>query len=213
MKYSILLLSTFSYLFTCVNSFTNGTLLPSYLCGPQNDGYPKSVGALIPFLQLGELNTPYNFFPHGGGDIPIKTVNNGYNKNNKNNKNIALAPSAKQIIGAFHNGQPATNYTTPLVNPIIIVPTDFTNFTTGIVNPNFKIFPDTLYNMSLVVNLPTFNDPAIALDGAFVYAFDDVLQIRTGVFTISGANMENWYACTLNNQYPINTGIVHNKLL
>ena len=31
-----------------ISAFTNGTLLPAYLCGPQNDGYPKSVGTLIP---------------------------------------------------------------------------------------------------------------------------------------------------------------------
>lgn len=188
-------------------AFTNGTLLPSYLCGPLNDGYPKSVGTLIPYLQLGEVNTPYNFFPPGMGNIPIQIIANQYNPT------IALAPTAKQIIGAFHNGQPATDYTTALVNPILIVPTDFTDFVTGIVSPKFIILPNTLYNMSLVVNLPMFNDPAIALDGAFVYAFDDVSQMRVGVFTVSGNNMANWYACTLNNQYPINTGIVHNQLL
>jgi hypothetical protein len=203
----LLLLFIFNSIFTFVNCFTNGTLLPSYLCGQQNDGYPKSVGTLIPFLRLGEVNTTYNFFPPGGGNIPIQTVINTYNKN------VALAPSAKQIIGAFHNGQAATNYTTPLNNPIVIVPTDFTNFTTGIVNPNFKILPDTFYNMSLVVNLPIFNHPAIALDGAFVYAFDDISQLRVGVFTSGGNNMQNWYACSLNNKYPINTGIVHNSLL
>ena len=190
-----------------ISAFTNGTLLPAYLCGPQNDGYPKSVGTLIPYLQLGEVKTPYNFFPPGAGNVPIQIVNNAYSTN------IALAPSAKQIIGAFHNGQPATNYTTALVNPIVIVPTDFTDFVTGIVSPNFKILPDTAYNMTIVVNLPAFNDPAIALDGAFVYAFDDVSQLRVGVFTASGLFMQNWYACTLNNQYPINTGIVHNQLL
>lgn len=114
-------------------AFTNCTLLPSYLCGLQTDGYPKSVGTMIQYLQLDEVNTPYNFFPPGAGNVPIEIVANLYNPT------IALAPSAKQIIGAFHNGQPATNYTTALVNPIVIVPTDFTDFVTGIVNPTFII--------------------------------------------------------------------------
>ena len=190
-----------------VKCFTNGTLLPSYLCGVQGDGYPKSVGTLIPFLQLGDINTTYNQFPPGRGNIPIQ-IDNG-----ENNINNALAPNAKSIIGAFHNGNPDTNYIIAIKNGITIVPTDFTNFTTGIVNYDFVIYPDTYYNMSIVVNCPTFNPPNTALDGAFVYALDETNGHRVGTFTFTGNNMSPWYACSLNNKYYLNTGIVHNKLI
>lgn len=191
-----------------VQSFTNGTLLPAYLCGLQNDGYPKSVGTLIPYLHLGNVNTAYNQFPPGEGTIPI-LINDGINSPN----GTALAPNAQKIIGAFHNGNPITNYTTAVKNPVVIVPTDFTNMTTGIINPNFIILPNTLYNMSIVVNYPFFKCPNTALDGAFVYALDTGSNLRTGTFTYTGNNMSPWYACSLNNQYPVNTGIVHNQLL
>ena len=42
-------------------AFTNGTLLPSYLCGLQNDGYPKSVGTLIPYLKFQQDRNVLNF--------------------------------------------------------------------------------------------------------------------------------------------------------
>lgn len=31
-------------------AFTNGTLLPSYLCGPPNDGFPKSLGDILKYF-------------------------------------------------------------------------------------------------------------------------------------------------------------------
>ena len=191
--------------FTKVHSFTNGTLLPSYLCGPQGDGYPKSVGTLIPFLKLGNVDTHYNQFPPGAGTVPI-LINDGVNSRNGN----ALAPNAQQIIGSFHNGNPNTGYTTAIQNPVLIVPTDFN---TGLVQPYFVILPDTWYNMSIVVNFPVFNDPKVALDGAFVYAIDTGTNQRIGTFIYTGNNMSPWYACSLNNLYPLNTGIVHNQLL
>ena len=191
-----------------VSSFTNGTLLPSYLCGPHGDGYPKSVGTLIPYLQLGTVNTPYNQFPPGRGSVPI-LIDDGVNNIIGN----ALAPEAQKILGAFHNGNPETNYTTPIINPITIVPTDFTNFVTGIVDTNFVITPNKSYNMTIVVNYPSFNCTNIALDGAFVYALDTASNFRVGTFTLTGNNMSPWYACSLNGKYPLNTGIVHNQLL
>lgn len=30
-------------------AFTNGSLIPSYICNPVPDGLPKSLGELIPF--------------------------------------------------------------------------------------------------------------------------------------------------------------------
>lgn len=201
-------ITTLLFINSYVNAFTNGTLLPSYLCGVQGDGYPKSVGGVIPFLKLGNVDTHYNQFAPGAGDIPIK-INDGINLPAGN----ALAPNAQQIIGSFHNGRPETGYTTPITNIITIVPTDFTNLVSGVVDPNFLIYPGNIYNMSLIINYPNFNYPGIALDGSFVYAMDTITQKRVGEFTFFGDNMSPWYACSLNGLYPLNTGIVHNKLL
>ena len=107
--------------------FTNGTLLPSYLCGDRNDGYPKSVGTLIPYLKLGDINTPYNQFPPGRGNVKI-LIDDGIN-----NIDNALAPNSQSIIGSFHNGNPNTNYITATKNIVTIVPTDFTDLNTGLV--------------------------------------------------------------------------------
>ena len=190
------------------SAFTNGTLLPSYLCGLQNDGYPKSVGTLIPYLQLGKITTAYNQFPPGEGTIQI-LINNGDNAPTGN----ALAPNAQQIIGSFHNGQPQNGFITASKNPITIIPTDFTDLNTGIVNPNFIIQTGVTYKLSIVVAIPTFNDPNTALDGSFVYAMDTITGERIGQFIDPGPNMKNWYACTLNGKYPDNVGIVHTQLL
>ncbi|KAI9363514.1 hypothetical protein DFJ73DRAFT_792887 [Zopfochytrium polystomum] len=37
-----------------VAAFTNGTILPSYLCGPANDGLPKSLGGVIALCEEGD---------------------------------------------------------------------------------------------------------------------------------------------------------------
>jgi hypothetical protein len=33
------------------HAFTNGTLIPAYICNPVPDGMPKSLGELIPFTK------------------------------------------------------------------------------------------------------------------------------------------------------------------
>ena len=205
-KFNLFVLTTY-FIYNSVFAFTNGTLLPAYLCGQQDDGYPKSLGGVLPFLKLGFQNTHYNVFPPGAG-FPI-VINDGINSPANN----ALAPDAQQIIGSFHNGSPQNNYITAITNIITIIPTDFIDYSTGNVNIDFKITPNTCYNMALIVNYPFFNSTGIALDGAFVYALDTVSKLRVGQFTYFGDNMQPWYACTLNNKYPQNTGIVHNMLL
>jgi len=203
-----ILYSLFISLFTSsVYSFTNGTLLPAYLCGLPDDGYPKSVGGIIPYFKLGFIDTHYNVFPPGPG-FPI-AINDGINSPTNN----ALAPNAQQIIGSFHNGQPQNNYINAIQNIITIVPTDYIDSVTGNIKIDFKIYPKTCYNMTLIVNYPTFNTTDIALDGAFVYALDTFTNERVGHFNFFGDNMQPWYACSLNNKFHPNTGIVHNTLL
>ncbi|KAI8618828.1 hypothetical protein BC830DRAFT_1106803 [Chytriomyces sp. MP71] len=43
-----------------VSAFTNGTLLPRYLCGPANDGMPKSLGGVLKFAKFNK-DTPLAF--------------------------------------------------------------------------------------------------------------------------------------------------------
>ena len=34
-----------------VSAFTNGTLVPAYICNPIPDGKPKSFGQLLPYMK------------------------------------------------------------------------------------------------------------------------------------------------------------------
>jgi hypothetical protein len=34
-----------------VSAFTNGTLVPAYICNPQADGLPKAFAELLPFVR------------------------------------------------------------------------------------------------------------------------------------------------------------------
>ena len=49
------------YIATLVSAFTNGTLLPNYLCG-ENDGSPKSLGLAVTDSGFGLHNTTFNTF-------------------------------------------------------------------------------------------------------------------------------------------------------
>jgi len=186
-------------------SFTNGTLLPGYLCGPPTDGLPKSVGTLLPYLQLGTALDGYDQFPPGNGTVAIQILQDPAN-------NVgAFAPPAKMIIGSFHNGQPSTGYIEATKNVIVVVPTS-ANTLTGA--GNYVITPGAIHNLTLVVNSPAFNPAGIALDGAFVYAIDTATGGRIGSFLSAGASMTNWSACTLNNfELSRSVGIVHHEVL
>jgi len=41
-------------------AFTNGTLVPSYICNPQNDGLPKSFGQLLQYTQKKVTTLAFN---------------------------------------------------------------------------------------------------------------------------------------------------------
>ena len=44
-------------------AFTNGSLVPSYICGKANDGYPKSFGQLLGYTR--EEVAAISFSPDG----------------------------------------------------------------------------------------------------------------------------------------------------
>jgi len=192
-----------------VYGFTNGTLLPQYLCGPANDGLPKSAAQLIPYLKLGELATEWNVFPVGPGTVPVQI----FNADTPNTVGAALAPSAGQIIGACHNGYNTSNYGQATSNPVVVVPYLQTSSVTGALAAGFKILPNTIYRLAIVVNNPTFNDAGSALDGALVWASDLGNNQRVGQWINVGPTMTNWSACTLNGKFGSTTGIVHNQVI
>ncbi|KAI9358340.1 hypothetical protein DFJ73DRAFT_794106 [Zopfochytrium polystomum] len=43
-----------AFIATPAAAFTNGTILPNYLCGPSNDGLPKSLGGVLALLEEGD---------------------------------------------------------------------------------------------------------------------------------------------------------------
>jgi hypothetical protein len=45
-----LLLSTLAVVVQ-VTAFTNGTLVPAYICNPVDDGMPKAFSELLPYLR------------------------------------------------------------------------------------------------------------------------------------------------------------------
>ena len=62
-------------------AFTNGTLLPSYLCGPPNDGYPKSLGDVLKYfheegadLYIANIHQQNSTIPKSGLLTVNKTV-------------------------------------------------------------------------------------------------------------------------------------------
>jgi len=185
-------------------AFTNGTLLPHYLCGAQGDGYPKAVSTLIPYLQLGSTADTYVEYPPGNStSFPIQipgTATTG-----------ALAPSMQQALGAFHNGQAtaATPYVTGLTNPVQLVPST-ANTISG--NGNYVISPGQTYTFAAVVNSPAYNCQGVGLVGLFMYALDTGTNQRVGTFINAGAYMTNWSSCLVGtNSMSTSVGIVHTQ--
>lgn len=48
-------------------AFTNGSLVPAYICNPQADGLPKSFGQLLPYTR--EPTTKVGFSTNGSSSI------------------------------------------------------------------------------------------------------------------------------------------------
>jgi len=196
-----------------VQAFTNGTLLPSYLCANAGDGLPKSVGGMVANLVLGWGTNPYNDFPVGNGSVnivvgPVNTYKNGVLQLTAN---IAQAPPASQILGSFHNGQAATNYLTVTTNPVVIVP-DVINVTSGMLPAGWVVTPGATITMAVVTNAPSFNNMDNVIDGFFVYAMDTATGNRIGEFTETTAKFHSWAACNVDGTTP-NVGIAHTDLV
>lgn len=194
------------------SAFTNGTLLPYYICGPPTDGLPKSLGGWLPFSKrstaaVGTTTTTPRL------DYPLDVGNGGSILNtqlvvtNWHNRNTTVA--CKQVIFVTS----ALTANAAVVNQIVPGQTHTLTLTIN-AHPNAAGIPvcDTYTSAAQV----TADDIAnIALDGAVVYAINpNNNNARVGTFTAFGdANlnpitMQSWVACG-----PVGTGIVHNQLI
>jgi hypothetical protein len=222
MRFSgLALLAAVGFSVETVNAFTNGTLLPSYLCNDP-DGYPKSAGTLIPFLQLGTAADNYNQFPPGNATKPIIAFGDNVIVNV-----TAIAPTARQIVGAFHNGaaqldangNPAPKPYEMASNPPVWLAPSTADATTGqVVNNNgYVITPGALHTFVVASHCPApdqrgYNNANVALDGFFAYAVDTGTGQRVGSWVNVGATFTNWYACNPQGTASASVGIVHNQL-
>jgi len=170
-----------------VAGLTNGTLLPSYLCGPSTDGFPKSLGGVLKYFQLTTnpgpstavvpLNRPLDFGAGGRVNNTQLLVANFHNRNNVNafkmviHVNISLK-SDPTVVGVIVPG--AVHLITLLSTPDDL----------GVVDLN------------------------VAIDGAIVYANDLMKNRRVGKFLAFGDNMMPWAPCG-----PNAVGVVHTGLL
>lgn len=200
---------------TLVHAFTAGNLLPSYICGPTDltgaalDGFPKSLGGWLPFVQ--RLTNPIN--PATGlGQVADTRVDFATDAGTLQNTQL--------LITNWHNRD-----TIVPCQKTIFVTTALTNSPT-VIN---QIVPGQNHTITLTINgqdgqpncdfytsqnMVTAADiAAIALDGAVVYAMDSKAA-RVGTFLTFGINeagvttMQPWAACGANN-----IGIVHNQLI
>jgi len=87
-----LLLSAFAAV-AQVAAFTNGTLVPAYICNPVDDGMPKSFGQLLPYLRKNGKTVAFD-------------ANPGDNFNNATRLNTTAAMpmgNSAYITSNFHN--------------------------------------------------------------------------------------------------------------
>ena len=92
-----------------IYGFSNGTLLPHYLCGTPNDGYPKSLGGVLSFFESEEKKLVIANIHQQNSTIPQKNLIT-VNKTSGNNYYIIPAEiiditlfstSGLPIIGAI----------------------------------------------------------------------------------------------------------------
>jgi len=195
--------------------------LPSYLCNDP-DGYPKSAGTLIPFLQLGTAADNYNQFPPGNATKPIIAFGD-----NVVAGVTAIAPTARQIVGGFHNGNaqldangnPAPKGYEVASNPPVWLAPSSADPVTGQVGTTggYIITPGALHSFVVAAHCPApdfrgFNNAGVALDGFFAYAVDTGTGQRVGSWVNVGDTFTNWYACNPKGTASASVGIVHNQL-
>ena len=94
-------------------AFSNGTLLPSYLCGPPNDGFPKSLGGVLKYfheegadLYIANIHQQNSTIPKSGLITVNKTVD-AFIENNIYDLSL-VSTSGELIEGAIVYGEDCT---------------------------------------------------------------------------------------------------------
>jgi hypothetical protein len=216
--FGLALLAALGFSVPSVKAFTNGTLLPSYLCNDV-DGYPKSAGTLIPFLQLGTAADNYNQFPPGNATKPIIAFGDNVIANV-----TAIAPTARQIVGAFDNGGAQldangnvvtpVNYEKAMLNAVWLAP-QVSNALNG--QGDYTIQLGKINTFVVASHCPApdprgYNNAGVALDGFMAYAVDMGTGQRVGSWINVGPTFSQFYACNPKGNALPAVGIVHNQL-
>lgn len=183
-----------SLLVPSVTAFTNGTLLPSYLCGPATDGFPKTLGGVLPFFKL--------------ATNPFLTAVNGVPPNGNLDMQFGGRVNHTQLLlSNFHNKNSIIPFKF-VIHTTVVAVTSLTNPTP--IAPAGQIIPGAVHQLQLQStpnDLKVFDDNT-ALDGTFLYAMDVNMSQRVGSFVAFGPNMQGWAPCG-----PNNVGAIHNQLL
>jgi hypothetical protein len=219
MRYAAVALLSLGFAAQTVRAFTNGTLLPSYICNDL-DGYPKSAGTLIPYLLLGTAADNYNQFPPGNATNPIIAFGDNVVPNV-----TAVAPTATAIIGAFHNGGAQLDangnpvvpvvYETATLNPVWLAP-NTSNPSTGAGDYTIKLGQINTFVVAAHCPAPDprgYNNAGVAIDGFMAYAIDTATGQRIGTWVNVGPTMQAFYACNPKGNAFATVGVVHNQLL
>ncbi|KAJ3021780.1 UNVERIFIED_CONTAM: hypothetical protein HDU68_009451 [Siphonaria sp. JEL0065] len=82
-------------------AFTDGRLLPRYLCSPTTDGLPKTLGSVLQYTTMNK-NTPLSINKDATNNIDTKTSINGI-------------PNTAYLLASFHNSLNSIDDQTPNV--------------------------------------------------------------------------------------------------
>jgi len=148
-----------------VAAFTNGSLVPAYICNPNPDGLPKSFGQLLPYTREQTGAVAFNANP--GDNLGTAPMFN------------ATAPSmvanSAYILASFHN---TLNSLEPIQQGLVVT----------LANGSTSLKAGTTQTLILSSGNTTVN-----LDGALLYGEEG--NQRAGSFTDKGGAFANFPGC------------------
>jgi len=148
-----------------VLAFTNGSLVPAYICDARPDGLPKSFGQLLPYTREQTGTIAFNENPNDNlATAPMFNATG----------NSMVANSA-YILASFHN---TLNSIAPIPQGLVV--------TLGNGSTSLKA------GTTVPLLLSSGND-TIPLDGALLYAQDG--NMRAGSFTDKGGMFADFPGC------------------
>ncbi|KAJ3030417.1 UNVERIFIED_CONTAM: hypothetical protein HDU68_009121 [Siphonaria sp. JEL0065] len=165
-------------------AFTNGTLLPEFLCGSNDPLLPNSLGVVLDHSNF-DRNTSLAF--NNAANDNINVANNTATTPPKRGFNTAY------LLASFHNSQNSLDSATNILRI-----TSNTTLQSG------KPFPIIISSRS----------PGIPLGGALIYAvLGSDFQTRLGSFTDAGVKFSPFPSCGKDAASGAYFGVVHNQLI